>query len=195
MSKRVERDEELTERQEEVWQLHCQFLSNRAIAARLGINSTQVHRAIEQVRTKLRRRRSEEFFLDLADRLTAAAQRDLADSWDTSEKATDFEVWNKAGEDKLIVSDFKALAAERSTRTRLLESIARFNGLDPLKQQDLALKQRLVEAQVAEKNQEARVTELERKQTRLEARLARAAAGDTGEFDQYFEAEEETEDE
>jgi len=175
------------ERLEEVWDLHCKFLSTRAIAARLGLHQTQVQRAIEQVQSTLRRERTKEFFLDLADRLTAAAQQDIADSWATSEKASDFEVWDKTGTQALTISDFKALAMERSNRTRLIESIARFNGLDPLKQQDLEIKQRLAEAQLAERKQEARLAELERKQAALEERQARRAAGDDGRFDEYFE--------
>ena len=206
------------ERQEEVYRLHCRGLSQRAIGAELGLDVSQVSRALAQVRAALLKQKGEAHLANLADRLTEGAWEDLADSWDTSlaagvprqrrrvsvgvPKALRYRVMQRDGfvcrycgrgapdvelevdhiepvsaggtdtpenlatacldcnrgkggiegdPDEMVdlPPDYRVLAVERSNRAKLRDQIAKLNGLDHLKQRELAIKERQAEAQAA----------------------------------------------
>lgn len=146
-------EDDRQERQAEVYRLHCRGLTHRAIAAELGLDPSQVCRALTQAKAAIRKQKGQAHLANLADRLTEGAWEDLAQSWEEGELAAESLYVDKNG-DSHTIRDHKAIAMERATRAKIRESIAKFNGLDPhkvaeleLKRQELELKKRSAEAQ------------------------------------------------
>lgn len=133
------------ERQEEVYRLHCRGLSVRAIGAEMGLDVSQVHRALVQAKAAVRKQKGEEHLADLADRIAEGCWEDLADSWRVSslepvEHEEEDPVTGGLTKVRILAPDYKALALERSARAKLRDQIAKAYGLDPARAAELELR-------------------------------------------------------
>lgn len=119
-----------------------------------------------KVRAALHKQKGEEHLADLADRLTEGAWEDLAESWRLARQIEEMAAARSAlrGSDvdaelmgeleqqdlptqpSVVAADYRSIAVERSNRAKLRDQIAKFNGLDHLKQRELALRERQAEA-------------------------------------------------
>lgn len=169
-------------RQDEAYRLHCRGWSIRAIAAEMHLDTTQVQRAIRQAKEAIREQKGAEHLAELADRLTEGAWEDLADSWRVAalepvETTEEDPVTGGLTKVKVLAPDFRALAAERMARAKLRELIAKWNGMDPIRQAELEMKRKTADA-------------AERGAAAAEGLLASWAKWDTGDPGSWgFEAE------
>lgn len=125
------------QRQADVYLLHCRGLTLRAIGAELGLDSAQVSRALTQAKAVVRRQKGEEQLADLADRLTEGAWEVIARTYGDTEAARES-------------GDWRAVASLALIQAKMRELIAKFNGLDPLKREELRLRREALEAQKAQ---------------------------------------------
>lgn len=138
-------EEDRQKRQEEVYRLHCRGLTVRAIGAELGLDVSQVQRALVQAKAAIRKQKGAKHLADLADRMTEGAWAEMADSHRVSERAEAVTEWTDL-RIELPCPDWKTIATERANRIKLRDQIAKFNGLDPIKTAELELKRRQADA-------------------------------------------------
>lgn len=118
-----------SDRQTQVWALHGQGLSLRAIAQQLGLHLAQVQRCIRKGQEVVRERQTADQLADLAAWLTEQAKADH----DASLKEADLAV--AAGE-------WRNVPAERKVRSTIRAELARLHGQDPIRIKALELRQR-----------------------------------------------------
>lgn len=140
--------EDKLQRQDEAYRLHCRGLTIRAIAAEMRLDPTQVARAIKQAQQRIREQKGDDHLADLADRITEAAWQDVADSWRVSsiepvETTEEDPVTGGLTKVVVLAPDYKALAAERGNRVKLLGTVMRATGLDPARMAELDLRREL----------------------------------------------------
>lgn len=133
------------QRQDEVYRLHCRGWTFRAIGAELGLDCSQVNRALQQAKAAIVAQKGAEHLADLADRIAEGAWEDLADSWRVSslepvEVTEEDPVTGGLTKVRILAPDFKALALERSARAKLRDQIAKAYGLDPARAAELELR-------------------------------------------------------